>query len=68
MQTVQSEIIWILQKSTDLDLHYLQKQDISRFSRTRINTTVIIYLVKGSIQPVYIRTLGYLCTIIQKYI
>ena len=27
-----------LQKPTDLDLHCLQRQDISGFSRTRVNT------------------------------
>ena len=28
-QTVQVQISWLLQKPTDLDLHCLQKQDIS---------------------------------------
>ena len=36
-QTVQFQISWILQKPTDLDLHCLQRQDISGFSRTRVN-------------------------------
>ena len=36
-QTVQIQISWLLQKPTDLDLHYLQKQGISGLSRTRIN-------------------------------
>ena len=35
-QTVQIQISWLLQKPTDLDLHCLQMQGISRFSRTRI--------------------------------
>ena len=35
-QTVQIQISWLLQKPTDLDLHCLQKQDISGFSRTRV--------------------------------
>ena len=35
-QAVQIQISW-LQKPTDLDLHYLQKQDISGFSKTRVN-------------------------------
>ena len=35
-QTVKIQIIKVLQKPTDLALHYLQRQDISRFSRTRV--------------------------------
>ena len=31
---------WLLQKPTDLDLHCLQRQDISGFSRTRVNSVV----------------------------
>ena len=34
-QTVQIQVSW-LQKPTDLDLHCLQRQDISGFSRTRV--------------------------------
>ena len=33
-QTVQIQISWLLKKPTDLDLHCLQKQGISGFSRT----------------------------------
>ena len=29
---------WLLQKPTDLDLHCLQRQDISGFSRTRVKS------------------------------
>ena len=36
-QTVQIQISWLLQKPTDLDLHCLQRQGISGFSRTRVN-------------------------------
>ena len=36
-QTMQIQISWLLQKPTDLDLHSLQRQGISGFSRTRIN-------------------------------
>ena len=36
-QTVQIQISWLLQKPADLDLHYLQRQGISGFSRTRVN-------------------------------
>ena len=35
-QTVQIQISWLLQKPTDLDLHCLQTQGISGFSRTRV--------------------------------
>ena len=38
-QTVQIQISWLLQKPTDLDLHCLQRQSISGFSRTRVNTS-----------------------------
>ena len=34
---MQSQISWLLQKPTDLDLHCLQRQGISGFSRTRVN-------------------------------
>ena len=30
------KISWFLQKLTDVDLHCLQRQDISNFSRTRV--------------------------------
>ena len=33
---MQSQISWLLQKPTDLDLHCLQRQCISGFSRTRV--------------------------------
>ena len=36
-QTVQIQISWLLQKLTDLDLHCLQMQCISGFSRTSVN-------------------------------
>ena len=42
-QTVQIQISWLLQKPTDLDLlHCLQRQDISGFSRTRVNEALLI--------------------------
>ena len=40
-QTVQIQISWLLQKPTDLDLHCLQRQGISGFSRTRVNIQLI---------------------------
>ena len=33
---MQIQISWLLQKPTDLDLHCLQRQGISGFSRTRV--------------------------------
>ena len=55
-QTVQIQISWLLQKPTDLDLHCLQKQDISGFSRTRVKVKTsmscdaknLIYLIQCS--------------------
>ena len=40
------------QKLADLDLHCLQKQDISGFSRTRVNRNEILYwfFVKHKLQ------------------
>ena len=42
---MQIQISWLLQKPTDLDLHCLQRQGISRFSRTRVkaNTSWNVY-------------------------
>ena len=34
---MQSQISWLLQKPTDLNLHCLQRQGISGFRRTRVN-------------------------------
>ena len=34
---MQIQISWLLQKPADLDLHCLQRQGISGFSRTRVN-------------------------------
>ena len=44
---MQIQISWLLQKPTDLDLHCLQRQDISGFSRTRVN---LLQLSKFSTQ------------------
>ena len=41
---MQIQIGWLLQKPTDLDLHCLQRQDISRFSRTRVK--IVIMFIK----------------------
>ena len=37
---MQIQISWLLQKPTDLDLHCLQRQNISGFSRTRVNNNI----------------------------
>ena len=52
-QTVQIQISWLLQKPTDLDLHCLQRQGISGFSRTKFKT----YYTKDKIctNPFYFR-------------
>ena len=39
-QTVQIQISWLLQKPTDLDLHCLQRQGVSVFSRTRVKLSI----------------------------
>ena len=38
---MQIQISWLLKKPTDLDLHCLQRQGISGFSRTRVNNPLI---------------------------
>ena len=45
---MQIQISWLLQKPTDLDLHCLQRQGISGFSRTRVNTLTHIYICQNS--------------------
>ena len=40
-QTMQIQVSWLLQKPTDLDLHCLQWQGISGFSRTRGKVTYL---------------------------
>ena len=39
------QLAWLLKKPTDLDLHCLERQDISGFSRTRVNP--------GPVEPGY---------------
>ena len=48
-QTLQTQISWLLQKPTDLGLHCLQRQDISGFSRTRVNINDLHCLQKQDI-------------------
>ena len=38
---MQIKISWLLQKPTDLDLHCFQKQNLSRFSRTRVKGSAL---------------------------
>ena len=40
-QTVQIQISWLPQNPTDLDLHCLQRQCISGFSRTQVKITFL---------------------------
>ena len=42
-QTVQIQISWLLQKPTDLDLHCLERQGNSRFSKTRVNIFELLH-------------------------
>ena len=42
---MQIQISWLLQKPTDLDLHYLQMQGISGFSRTRVKIAHLYSLI-----------------------
>ena len=41
---MQIQISWLLQKPTDLDLHCLQRQGLSGFSRTRVNYLFVYYV------------------------
>ena len=53
-QTVQIQIIWLLQKPTDLALHCLQRQGIIGFSRTRVKKAFTNYIFpKFSIHRVH---------------
>ena len=56
-QTVQIQISWLLQKPSDLDLHCLQRQGISGFSRTRVNR------LANSVDPDEMSRLTWLFTI-----
>ena len=58
-QTVQIQMSWLLQKPTDLDLHCLQRQGISGFSRTRVKRQgsvrkmVIVTNLRGLVQNTF---------------
>ena len=43
---MQIQISWLLQKPTDLDLHCLQRQGISGFSMTSVNTILFFGFVR----------------------
>ena len=47
---MQIQISWLLQKPTDLDLHCLQRQSISGFSRTSVNPQVQFKMIADDIQ------------------
>ena len=50
-QTVQIQISWLLKKPTDLDLHCLQRQSISGFSRTRVKMMLFSRRQMGFLIP-----------------
>ena len=50
---MQIQISWLLQKPTDLDLHCLQRQGISGFSRTRVNRLYIVVKNPGQLGLMY---------------
>ena len=39
------QISWLLQKPTDLDLHCLQRQGISEFRRSRVNSGIMFLII-----------------------
>ena len=57
-QTVQILISWLLQKPTDLDLHCLQRQGISGFSRTMVKRAIISCKWPASVAQSYVRPTG----------
>ena len=60
---MQIQIRWLLQKPSDLDLHCLQRQGISGFSRTRVKSDKSLDNIGlGLIYVLYIST-----TLISKY-
>ena len=42
--TVQIQMSWLLKKPADLDLHCLQRQGISGFSRTRVKVFIGVFV------------------------
>ena len=46
---MQIQISWLLKKPTNLDLHCLQRQAISGFSRTRVKSQFNVYLFEAFI-------------------
>ena len=73
---MQIQISWLLQKPTDLDLHCLQRQSISGFSRTRVklSRTFVCQSVQSAVFSFLddssgklhwiVSTLGTLCVLI----
>ena len=47
---MQIQISWLLQKPTDLDLHCLQRQGISGFSRTRVKSIFLAHIFQKSVK------------------
>ena len=56
-QIVQIQISWLLKKPVDLDLHCLQRQDISGFSRTRVKNSMWIWLYQYLSSPAWVAQL-----------
>ena len=55
---MQIQISWLLQKPTDLDLHCLQRQGVSGFSRTRVNNQPIEIVLSFKYLGVYFHKNG----------
>ena len=55
---MQIQISWLLQKPSDLDLHYLQRQGISGFSRTRVNIRFTNPNEVSAVKTVFVRHHG----------
>ena len=51
---MQIQISWLFQKPTDPDLHGLQRQGVSGFSRTRVNRFIWVCTVCHSASTIYV--------------
>ena len=65
-QIVQIQISWLLQKPTDLDLHCLQRQGISGFSRAKVKAYVVDAHQDFAEKP-YVSTMYAFCGEIRHY-
>ena len=62
---MQIQISWLLQKPTDLDLHCLQRQCISGFSRPRVNSFCAFHPQRAWYQIIPLFVVVYFVTITQ---